>query len=110
VCFDGTTDDFTDSPECTPGLEEDDPCGDVDQPPCDPKRFYCDTELDEPLCVPLLETGEECKGHYQCRGSCVANFGRMMCDPTPAPETAVCDGEGTSGGAAEGTDEEMSSE
>ncbi|HLU66938.1 MAG TPA: hypothetical protein VKZ63_11720 [Kofleriaceae bacterium] len=84
ICFNG---------ECTPGLTEGAPCGDVASPPC-ALELYCDPEESPPVCVPVLDTGEVCKGHYQCRGQCVVAFGRTVCDDTPPAGGMVCDGAG----------------
>ena len=90
VCFD--TSGFGGDETCISGLDEGEACGDYGQPPCNPKKFYCDTELESPVCTPLLETGIECLSSQQCRGQCVTAHGRRMCNAAPPPNGAVCDG------------------
>ena len=81
VCFEG---------QCTPGLQEGSECGGF-QPDC-AADLFCDPEELPPICVPILETGEVCKSDDECRGFCVERFGRMVCDPTPPVNGAICDG------------------
>jgi len=83
---------------CVSGLEESEQCGQSNKPPCDPKTLYCDTDEVPPICVPLKEIGEACESDIQCRGTCALHptFNRTMCDPTPAEETAICQGTGKS--------------
>lgn len=88
VCFNTGT-----GSQCTTGLEEGDPCGDIGQEPCDPKRFFCDMDEDPSVCAPLREAGEDCDSAVQCRGDCILKFGRMMCSAAAPPEGAVCDGD-----------------
>jgi hypothetical protein len=85
---------------CVSGLEQGEQCGQTTKPPCDPKKFYCDTEEVPSICVPLKEVGEACESDIQCRGTCTLHptFNRTMCDPTPAPKTAICDGTTVSSG------------
>ena len=90
VCFDTGTD----GPKCIKGLDEGEVCGDADQPPCNPKEFYCETDDDPAVCTLLLETGEECKRSAQCRGECIVSRERMMCSPAALDDEAICDGGG----------------
>jgi len=76
------------NPQCASGVCFNNNCG---NPPC-ALDFFCDWDLDPPACVPLLEPSEICDDSSQCRGACEILFDRQMCDETPAPETAVCDG------------------
>lgn len=79
---------------CTAGASAGDKCGSANPIPCDPKTVYCDTTMDLPECVPFHETGESCiPSQRQCRGSCVLKDNRYICDDTPKPGTAVCDGQ-----------------
>jgi hypothetical protein len=75
---------------CTPGLQAGSECtpGLVD---C-AADLFCDPEERPPICVPVLDTGEVCKTSEECRGSCVLRLGRMVCDPTPPVNGAICDG------------------
>lgn len=77
---------------CISGLDEDEECGKPQQAPCSPKKFYCDGDKKPPVCVPLKETGEACTGDIQCRGNCTLKHSRMLCDTTPPPKAALCDG------------------
>jgi len=82
---------------CAPGLQEGSDCNPgLTECAAD---LYCDPEESPPICVPVLDTGEVCKGDFQCRGFCVLSFGRMVCDSTPPVNGAICDG---GDGAAEG--------
>jgi hypothetical protein len=45
-----------------------------------------------PVCTVVHETGEPCDSSVQCRGFCDTRYGRSMCDATPPPDLAVCDG------------------
>jgi hypothetical protein len=96
VCFADLTTTFKKT--CVSGLDQGEQCGQSTKPPCDPKKYYCDAEEVPPICVPLKEIGEACESDIQCRGKCALHptFNRTMCDPTPAPETAICSGAGTS--------------
>lgn len=85
-------------PSCTSGLDEGEPCTDPTLPPCNPKKFFCDLENeDPPVCVPLKETGEICKTSVECRGECTINHGRNMCSPATAEDRALCDGSDRAG-------------
>ena len=76
--------------QCTPGLQEGSDCTPgLSECAAD---LFCDPEELTPICVPVLETGEVCKTSDECRGSCVPRFGRMVCDPTPPVNGAICDG------------------
>jgi hypothetical protein len=89
VCFNTGTE-----TTCISGLGEDQPCGDIDQPDCDPHELFCDTvDEDPPVCVRLHETGQECDRGEQCRsGSCAEMYGRLLCSPAAPRDLAVCDG------------------
>jgi hypothetical protein len=77
---------------CVAGLGEGERCDDpFNFPPCGAELF-CDAELQPPECVPVLEPGEDCDAAFQCRSQCVQRFARQMCDATPAPQAAICDG------------------
>jgi hypothetical protein len=78
---------------CNPGLAEGAPCAGFGDPPCG-IDLYCDPERPTPICTPVLNAGEVCKGSYQCRGGCVSAHARMVCDDTPPIGGLVCDGEG----------------
>jgi hypothetical protein len=78
---------------CNPGLAEGAPCAGVGDPPCG-IDLYCDPERSTPICTPVLNAGEVCKGSYQCRGDCVSAHARTVCDDTPPLGGLVCDGEG----------------
>lgn len=94
-CESKVCDQTGDTPVCATGLDEGEACGGFDDAPCNPFKFFCDIELDRPVCVPLHEAGESCtdSNHsYQCRGSCTLTLGRYICDATPAPDAVVCDG------------------
>ena len=82
VCFEG---------QCTPGLQAGSECGGFGQPGC-AADLFCDPEETPPICVPVLETGDVCKSDAECRGTCVERFGRLVCDPTPPVNGAICDG------------------
>jgi hypothetical protein len=82
---------------CITGLDDGSECAKAGQPPCNPKKFFCDTDEKPPICVPLLETGEACETDTQCRGTCSIRHSRKLCTPEPAPEAAVCDGNQTGG-------------
>jgi hypothetical protein len=104
VCFDtGLMGEET----CIRGLDEGEACGDSDQPPCNPNRYYCDTmNEDPPVCVPLRESGEDCDPAMitivdpaespttlQCRSrECVVHAGRHMCAAAIPEDAAFCDG------------------
>lgn len=79
-------------PTCSLGLDEDEACGSSGQPPCNPKKVYCDLELDSPACVPLVPVGEACQSAAECRGECMLAYGRMMCFPPDDPREPICRG------------------
>jgi hypothetical protein len=62
--------------------------------PCD-ITAYCMVGMGatQGTCLLKHQAGEECLMDEQCWGSCVARWGGMMCDTTPAysPPSAVCD-------------------
>jgi hypothetical protein len=89
VCFSGG---ISAPKTCSTGLDEGAACGRADQAPCNPKKFFCDTDLTPATCVPLHATGEACDSKLQCRGDCVLRFGRMMCSPVDTTELAACVG------------------
>jgi hypothetical protein len=70
---------------CGNGLDEGEACGQPGQAPCNPQKFFCDTDASPVACAPLHEAGEECESSVQCRGECVVRFGRKMCDATVDP-------------------------
>jgi hypothetical protein len=79
--------------ECVTGSEAGEPCGDFDRPPCNPKQYYCDQEVETlPVCAPFKETGDVCKTETECRGDCALRHGRMLCTPAAPEDEAVCDG------------------
>jgi hypothetical protein len=78
---------------CSNGLDEGEACGQSGQAPCNPQKFFCDTDASPIACAPLHEAGEGCESSVQCRGECVVRFGRKMCDATVDPTRfAICDG------------------
>lgn len=90
VCFGALTATFS---TCINGQDEGEACGDAGQPPCNPNKYFCDTEATPVACAPLHEAGEACERSEQCRGECVVRFGRSMCDATVDPtKFAICDG------------------
>lgn len=104
VCYGAVTAPFS---TCTNGLDEGEACGEIGQEPCNPKKFFCDTEASPVACAPLHEAGEPCESSIQCRGECIVRFGRSMCDATVDPtEVAICDGSDPMLSAAPGDDEE----
>ena len=78
-------------PTCNAGLREGDRCDQFPSPPCGADLF-CESRLQPPECVPVLEAGSECEGDFQCRFDCTTRFARQLCDVTPAEGTAICDG------------------
>jgi len=55
---------------------------------------YCDLPVGQVdgTCRPLLASGEPCRDSAQCQGACVEVWGQDLCDATPAPLAAWCDG------------------
>jgi hypothetical protein len=91
VCFGGAGSAFN---TCINGLDEGEACGESGLAPCNPKRFFCDTEDEPSVCAPLHEAGEDCDSSVQCRGNCIVRFGRNMCDAVVDPrEVAICSGD-----------------
>jgi len=78
--------------ECVTGLTEGMDCSNPGGTPCG-RDYYCDWDVTTATCRRRHEPGATCEGSDQCRGNCVARFGRYMCDDTPAYRTAVCDGD-----------------
>jgi hypothetical protein len=44
------------------------------------------------ICTAKLQPGQLCETSEQCMGACVERWGDTVCDITPRPEEAVCDG------------------
>jgi hypothetical protein len=83
VCFEGT---------CQTGAAAGASCAAFDDLPCDPNVAFCDTDLDEPVCTTYRAPGESCSRGSECRGACNIRWGRQMCDASPNPGAAICDG------------------
>jgi hypothetical protein len=75
---------------CVAGSSEGEACGDPLEPPCG-RDLYCAGEI-PPVCRPVHDTGDLCEADDECRGDCVEAWSRPMCDPTPSPGAAICDG------------------
>jgi hypothetical protein len=74
---------------CDPGLSVDERCDLAGDPPCG-SELFCDPDPEPPACTDVFDAGEACEGSFQCRGSCINVFGRLLCDATPPEDGAVC--------------------
>jgi hypothetical protein len=68
-------------------------CGDMVSKPCGDKSFCAiDAGATSGVCEMAPVPGDPCETSTECAGTCIVAWGLQMCDATPFPGSAWCDG------------------